>query len=401
MIAQQQRLASDHHDFVNARASPSDAQVPRLTSVTNVRGLPAQGRDRLKRLVQKEEIRIGTLNVGSMTGRGREVADLMRRRRIQILCVQETRWRGNKAKELGDGYKLIYSSANEEGRNGVGIVLDEDMKTKVTSVNRKSDRVMNVKLQLDDMELNVLSTYAPQVGCEDEVKDAFWRDVEEEFGRIPDDERVFLGGDLNGHIGKGNTETTERIRGIWGLESQNEEGERIIDFALGSDMAILNTFFKKEDRMLVTYKSGERISQIDFILCRRQHMKEVRNCKIINGESVAPQHRVLVIDVLFDKVNKKKKTQRHKSPKIKWWNLKDPFLKIEFQRKVIHTIRNRDYQDLWNNCKESILQVGENVLGKTSGKGKPKDKETWWWNEEVKAAIKKKKDMKKKKKLFT
>jgi hypothetical protein len=80
-------------------------------------------------------------------------------------------------------------------------------------------------------------------------------------------------------------ETTERIRGIWGLESQNEEGEKILDFALGSDMAIINTFFKKEDGMLVTYKSGERTSQIDFILCRRQHLKEVRNCKIINGES--------------------------------------------------------------------------------------------------------------------
>ncbi|KAI5754777.1 hypothetical protein M8J77_011381 [Diaphorina citri] len=77
------------------------------------------------------------------------------------------------------------------------------MKTKVTSVNRKSDRVIHVKLQLDVMELNVLSAYAPQVGCEDEEKDAFWRDVEEELGRIPDDERVSLGGDLNGHIGKG------------------------------------------------------------------------------------------------------------------------------------------------------------------------------------------------------
>jgi Endonuclease/Exonuclease/phosphatase family. len=140
--------------------------------------------------------------VGSMTGRGREVADLMRRRRIQILCVQETSWRGDKAKELGDGSKLIYSGANDSGRNGVGIILDEDMKTKVTSVNRKSDRVIHVKLQLDVMELNVLNAYASQVACEDEEKDAFWRVVEEEFGRIPDDERVFLEGDLNGHIGK-------------------------------------------------------------------------------------------------------------------------------------------------------------------------------------------------------
>jgi Exonuclease III len=41
-------------------------------------------------------LRVGTLNVGSLTGRGREVADLMSRRKIQILCVQETRWKGKK-----------------------------------------------------------------------------------------------------------------------------------------------------------------------------------------------------------------------------------------------------------------------------------------------------------------
>ena len=43
-----------------------------------------------------------------------------------------------------------------------------------------------------------------------------------------------------------------------------------------------------------------------------------------------------------------------------------------------------------------MTEAGEKVLGKTSGKGMMKDKETWWWNEEVKKAIKCKKDMKKK-----
>ena len=38
------------------------------------------------------------MNVGTMTGRGREVADLMERRKVGVLCVQETRWKGNAAK---------------------------------------------------------------------------------------------------------------------------------------------------------------------------------------------------------------------------------------------------------------------------------------------------------------
>jgi hypothetical protein len=37
-----------------------------------------------------------------MTGRGREIADLVARR-IKILCVQETRWRGNKSRKQDGG----------------------------------------------------------------------------------------------------------------------------------------------------------------------------------------------------------------------------------------------------------------------------------------------------------
>ena len=55
-----------------------------------------------------------------MTAIGRAIADLMRMRRVDVLCVQETRWSGNEAKELGKGYKLTYSSGTNK-KNGVGI----------------------------------------------------------------------------------------------------------------------------------------------------------------------------------------------------------------------------------------------------------------------------------------
>ena len=36
-------------------------------------------------------IRVGTLNIGTMTGRGKELADMMERRNVDILCLQETK----------------------------------------------------------------------------------------------------------------------------------------------------------------------------------------------------------------------------------------------------------------------------------------------------------------------
>ncbi|KAI5725012.1 hypothetical protein M8J77_010024 [Diaphorina citri] len=213
---------------------------------------------------------------------------------IPRLTSVETRWRGNKSRELGDGCKLLYSSsADNRGRNGVGIVLDKDMKAKVIQVNRVSDRVLSIKLELEGMDLNIVSAYAPQVGCDDDEKDAFWEEIEREISSIPSNERIFFGGDLNGHIGCGNTEITEQIRGIWGIGSLNQEGERVMDFALGTDLAILNTYFQKDENKLITYKSGNRSSQIDFILCRRQHVKEIKDCKVLSLKTVAAQHKLL------------------------------------------------------------------------------------------------------------
>lgn len=42
------------------------------------------------------EVSVGTLIVGSMTCKGRELANMMFRRKVDIRCVQEARWKGIK-----------------------------------------------------------------------------------------------------------------------------------------------------------------------------------------------------------------------------------------------------------------------------------------------------------------
>ena len=41
------------------------------------------------------------------------------------VCVQETLWKGKKARELGGDGKLYYSGVDERGRHGVGIVYSK------------------------------------------------------------------------------------------------------------------------------------------------------------------------------------------------------------------------------------------------------------------------------------
>ena len=47
----------------------------------------------------------------------------------------------------------------------------------------------------------------------------------QELSATLDDERVIVGGDLNGHIGR-SRDGIERIHGGWGMRDRNDEGER-------------------------------------------------------------------------------------------------------------------------------------------------------------------------------
>ena len=103
------------------------------------------------------------------------------------------------------------------------------------------------------------------------------------------------------------------------MGERNEEGEQIIDFAMAFDLAIVNTFFQKNEAQMFTYRSGNRESQIDLFLCRRKDRKEIINCKVIKGESVAPQHRLVVTDLtLVERI--RRRVQR--MVKTKWWKVK-------------------------------------------------------------------------------
>uniref|UniRef100_A0A8D8R8S9 Uncharacterized protein n=1 Tax=Cacopsylla melanoneura TaxID=428564 RepID=A0A8D8R8S9_9HEMI len=130
---------------------------------------------------------------------------------------------------------------------------------------------------------------------------------------------------------------------------------------------------------MITYKSGSKTSQIDFLLCRRHHLNEIQNYKVIASESVATQHKPVIDD--FFSVQRKREVKTT-TPKIKWWNLKDPFLKLEFKRHVIRKVNAGCEEDLWEKSSKVIKEVAVEVLGKTSGKVGPRDKETWWWSEE-------------------
>ena len=113
---------------------------------------------------------------------------------------------------------------------------------------------------------------------------------------VPTSEKLFIG-DLNGHVGTTST-GFETVHGGFWYESRNQEGG-VLDFAIAFDLMIANTFFRKRESHLVTFSGRQHSSQIDFVLVRRKNKRACLGCKVIPGECVVSQHKLLVADFRF------------------------------------------------------------------------------------------------------
>jgi hypothetical protein len=76
-----------------------------------------------------------------------------------------------------------------------------------------------------------------------------------------------------------------------------------LNFAVAYDLLIANTLFRKRESHLVTFRSGQHSSQVDFILATRENRRACFDCKVLPRECVVPQHKLVVVDFRFGYVS--------------------------------------------------------------------------------------------------
>ena len=153
-------------------------------------------------------------------------------------------------------------------------------------------------MELDGVMLNVISAYVLQVRCTHEEKKAFWLDLDETVEKIPKNERIAVGADLNGLVEEGDN-SDEECMGRHGLGKRNNEGQAVVDFAKRIELVITNTCFIKKPVHRVTYNSSRQSLQVDYVMVRRQKIKGVVNTKVIVCENVAKQHQTVVSAIII------------------------------------------------------------------------------------------------------
>ena len=96
-------------------------------------------------------------------------------------------------------------------------------------VRRKGDRILLVKLILGSEIFNVISIYAPQVRLDKSSKRQFWENLTEIVQGIPIRKNLFIGTDLNGHIGT-NRYGFDNVHKGFDFGERNEPCNSTLDF---------------------------------------------------------------------------------------------------------------------------------------------------------------------------
>ena len=138
----------------------------------------------------------------------------------------------------------------------------------------------------------------------------------------------------------------------------------------------------------MTYESGNIKTTVDYVLLRRQDLKDVKDVKVIPGEECIFQHKLLVMDLGVRQ--SAKKYIRRTVGKLKTWKLRTEDNRKAFKKQVEKiNIQGGSVNERWKSMEEGLRKAAETVCGRSKGGGARA--QTWWWNRTVAEVLQRKK----------
>ena len=191
----------------------------------------------------------------------------LRKRKVDVCCIQEVRWKGQGAHFVGAsgrGCKMWWSG-KDAGFGGVGILVREEMSGNVVEVGGRGDRVIVIVLTLGGEVMRVICACGPRGGGPDAGKVRFYDEVGSEWHLGSFSEIIVSLRDFDGHVGRC-AGGFEGVHGGNGVGKGGAEGRRLLEFCDGGELCVADAWFKKTDRGKVACGGSGCETEIDFVL---------------------------------------------------------------------------------------------------------------------------------------
>ena len=114
--------------------------------------------------------------------------------------------------------------------------------------------MVSVRFQGKPFIIMVIQVYAPTRNTEEAEVEQFYEDLQDLLELTPQKHVLFIIGDWNAKVG---SQEIPVVTGKFGLEVQNEAGQRLTEFCQENTLVIANTLSQQHKRRFYTWTSPD------------------------------------------------------------------------------------------------------------------------------------------------
>ena len=225
---------------------------------------------------------------------------------MKIACLQEVRICGSGILErtdllTGKGFSIFFSGHEAKGVNGVAIVLDDSLVSKIglddkgeREIHFVSDRLIWIAGRFEGMDVAIFSVYFPTNDYSEVEKERFYETFQETFDSVPKKyRRKIVMGDFNARIGQDRERVFQDCRGLFNInDGINDNGLRLMGLCSRNKLFVANTLKKVKSGRVGTWKhipSGKWFT-LDHCLVSDGLLKQVKECTLAESVNVWSDH---------------------------------------------------------------------------------------------------------------
>ena len=348
---------------------------------------------------RRTECRIGTWNVrGGMKDKMNEMIDVMKERRLDALCLTETKRKGCDADDLPGGVVALWSGVDqdEHASGGVGVVLSSRFASGVKDYSMVGPRLLWVRIKLGITRVFLVAAYAPISSAGPQELEKFWESVKETLDLAEGNERIIMCGDLNGWVGTKRA-GLEAVLGPHGDKRANDAGKPILDVCLEWNLLVSNTLFRHKDIHTYTWGRNDQKSVIDMMLIDSRLRNTIMDTRAYRGPTLGTDHYLVISRFvgLFKKWRHWRvrdhfgELERIKCERLEDVSVRSMYADLVSKRLADARLSDLGVDECWEIMRDGIVESAKEACG--SAKRHKSLKGEAWWDADVKSCVERKK----------
>jgi hypothetical protein len=348
----------------------------------------SNGYDKIKRR-KGYGTNFATLNVRTMARPGvlAEVKETMDKYSVMVLALQEMRWKGNGI--FRSGRHTVFYSGGANRTRGVGFVVRENIKMAVLNFTPVNERICVLRIKARFFNISIVCCYAPTEEADQQQKDEFYEKLDKSYEEIPQHDVRMIMGDFNAKVGKEimyrKTAGTQSLH-----EVCNDNGLRLIDFAVGNDMVVSSTWKQRKDIHKATWYSPDGVTknQIDHVLIERRHATDIMSVASCRGAHCGSDH-VMVRVRYRQRISLVWKKNVISQANYDVEKLKSEVVETRYEERLTEKLnavegqeQSAGIEERWRSIKEAVRGTAEEIVGR-----RRIARRSDWYDEECRRAI--------------